>query len=650
MARGKKLELADGRTKAVCQRLEFYSPPERGELIGFPDRPVELEMATGERIAAERVRFDSDHRMVFLDGAGSMRLPAGEYAEAAGSEGPTVITWQRLVEVVMGRRETPGAAEETADYLRQARFVGNVEAHQGETRSLRADEMLVTFHEPRTSDDPVNRIAGLVATGKAELADTGTGEYIRADKLEVFMSPLSEQRVYQRRVMATGNVSARQEQVQLGSQELAINFAPLPDEKTNQIEIKATRLDAAGAVSIIDSSGDEPVSAEAERITADPIAGTATLIGRPAKVTQKDKVIHGEKITIDEPADEASVSGRGQLWFSTDTDLSGRKLDSPVPVRVGWTRSLEYDGGKRIAVFSGGVSLKMLGDSLECGRMSVEFAPSEGAATRPAPAGEATPDRRSAWETEFAARKITMVRAAEKVRLESVTRDENGLLSRRLSMRSDQVVFHATAKTLRSERPGWMMSEDYRSPREDASRRTGRSRFARYVSRPSQTTFRWGKSMTMDRAGSIVEVRMDGKVEMIHRAGRDVVVTKQLKSRLAPWGRLQRGRNMVLDCDSMLAEFDQAQEDAAAQSAGSDLGRLERFEANGNVNLVDDADKRVDSTRPEKPWTPSRARPSSGTPTRTASRSKRPRSTGAARAHRTSFMEPLRRPSRSSVT
>ena len=91
-------------------------------------------------------------------------------------------------------------------------------------------------------------------------------------------------------------------------------------------------------------------------------------------------------------------------------------------------------------------------------------------------------------------------------------------------------------------------------------------------------------------------VTMSGPVTMWHRSGRQMVLTDKLHVR--PWGALPAGRNLVMNCDSMVAEFGPRSEDETATvdeaAGGPRLGRLEFFHATGKVHAVDDVAERVE--------------------------------------------------------
>ncbi len=594
-ATGKKLTLSDGKATAVCRKLEFRSPGRGGMLIGTPDEPVKLKMASGENITVPKIRFNrfnNDTTVVYLDGAGEMHLPENAAASlnlaGADDEQPekkkgeaVTIRWTEKVEALLGRREVKTeTGVENEDFLRWAVFVGKVNVQQGETQSLKTDKLTARFHQPASSDEKANRMASLYADGNVNMNDTKSGEYIKSQTLDVQMSGPDEEKAYARKVVATGDVSAMQEKREINASEsMTITFAPQKDKKTGKIEIKPQQLDAVGDVRIIDRSEKDVVFINAETLTSDLSAKTATLKGKgkPATVRQKDNIIRGRKILFDQAKESANVAGAGSLRFYTDTDISGNKSDKPRPMDIAWDDEMDYQGKERTAIITGAVNLKMSGDELKCGKMTVIFTePEDDVTTRLAA------ETKPAEFVSFRPQKIKTVTAEKKVRMESQRADKDGFLLQRVRLRSERVIYNVDLGVLQCPQAGTLSAEDYRPPEK---KKAGRQRddLAGSIDRPSQSAFRWSKSMTMNQTSRTVV--MTGKVRMVHRSGGNVVLAKKLNVR--PWGKLPEGRNTVLDCEKMNAQFAAPDKTDAASASGPAVGALNLFDATGDVNLED---------------------------------------------------------------
>lgn len=623
-ATGARLELAKGDSKAICRSFEFYSrpqarpdlPPRRwGKLLSAAEKPVRLEMEDGSWFAAPEIRFDQASTTVDFTGPGQMHLPAsagGGLGEAAEG-GELTIEWAKSVAISFGELEvvTPEGKGST-DYLRRADFAGDVRVRQG-ARALRADELAAVFHEPREPTDPINRVSTLSAAGGVHMQDERTGDYIRSDWLEVMMSQPGEgKQARPRWATAKGNVSARQKQTDLAARELTVTFGPVSGSTSEAVEPK--RLDASGAVKIVDRSGAEPVTAEAESLTTDPVAKTATLFGKPdapATVTHKDYYIEGAKVFLkqsQQASDDlqtATVTGAGKLRFYAEEDLSGNKADQPVGVQISWKKELKYEQAS--ALIDGTVLLKTGvdvatgaeaeagGDELACERLTVQFAtPAE--TEGPASAEGAVGRARTPGE-EFRARKIALVRAAkgtQKVRFQSQRKQEGKFLLSRITLWSDELVYDPDARRLVSPGPGQLQLEDYRQPKDKAAEKAADILGGGEPERPSQTGFGWSKSMDLqeNEAQKEYAATMSGKVVMVHRTGTQVLLKDRLD--VQPWPSLPAGRITVLNCENLKAHFDAGDEMATTAPseapAGPRVGPLKLFDADTDVHLRDTAE------------------------------------------------------------
>ncbi len=606
MAVGPRLELADDASTAACRRFEFTSPPQRGKLIGAPGRPAELRMSDGSWITVPLVSFERDSEVVRLEGPGTMVLPpeTGRQIAEAGAGQPLTITWKQSVDVSFGQLPAERSGQEGGDYLRQAVFAGDVLVRQGLVRTLKAQKLTAVFHEPQKPADPVNRVASLAAGGKVEMLEAESGDFVRCDELNVRMTMPGEGPLQPRWANAKGNVSARQRQTDVTAGELTMTFGPAKGSKGRETYQPQT-LDASGEVSITDLSAEQPMRAGAETLSGDLAGGTATLTGKPAWIRYTDNYIEGLTIFIQQSPEgdgglkNASVTGAGKMRFYAKEDLSGNVAREPIPVQIAWSRSLLYD--ERQALFDGQVELltgvdmatgapgKTGGDSLAANRLNVVLEPPEPAASRPStrPAG------RTAFrpaEADFALRKIAMVIADGEVRFQSQRNDPEGFLLSRATLWSEQLVWHTAARKVKCSKPGRLQLEDYRPPLPPRQGGGGLPLDGGKVQRPSQSFFEWAKSLDMEESAGGFLVSMAGQVRMEHRTGRELLMKEQLHVR--PWEQLPVGRNTVLNCQHLLAQFGPTESKVpttapATEESGPRLGPLELFDASDEVFLRD---------------------------------------------------------------
>jgi hypothetical protein len=614
-ARGDRMVLADAEIRAVCDGFSYDARAQTGRLVGGAE-PVRLAVASGERMSAPVVRLDRRAGQVHFDGAGSMRMRAsqegvaalGQQPEQAAGDRMLTVEWERSVVARFGRQEylSPGPdGPDGREFLHNATFSGEVDCRFGDRQSLRADRVLVEFRPPRSAQDEANRLSSLSAAGRVHLRDGQSGDFIKTESLVVSLAEEPDGRVYPTRADAAGDVRARQETTGIESEKLTVLFA-LEDDPAggDRRLVRPWRLEAAGAVHVADRTEDGRIVARADTLSSNLQRRTARLRGKGSRLTQfspegKENVLAGEDILLRQDGESAVVTGPGSLRFWTDSDLSGNRTDRPRPVDLTWKRQLEYSGRQRRAVVRGDVRMATAEDELSCGALRVLFEkdrPDEpGPASRPAgeaavaataPAASTRPSADDALRT----RGIAMVMADEEVKMASVRRDADGLLLRRLLLRGEQVVYEAQARRLNCIGAGTMVVEDYRPPKKGDDRDGPAAEVPSTVDRPSQSAFRWAKSMDLDQARRLV--RMSGKVRMAHRSGAKVALKEKLN--VPEWSELPPGRHTVLSCERMLAQFAapddgpaSATASAEAGAAGPRVGRLELFDARRDVNLKD---------------------------------------------------------------
>ncbi len=620
-AKGKRIELADGDSKGVCKSFEVHSPEQRGELVGTDDQPVVLTLPTGERVTSRLVRFHMVNREARLDGPGTMLLPSGsETAITRKPDGPAAtataaedqqlaISWQQGVELAFGRQEAT-AGSKRREYLRTARFIGGVRARQAETQSLKAGELLVKFKEPTGPDDKLNQAESVHASGGVRLDDTVSGDYIAAETLDVDMVLTAEGKTVPSEARASGTVTARQENTDIAADRLGVTFAygtDPKDPKDTKRRIRPTELNAAGHVKITDHGDpdkvtglrdpDELIVATADTLATDIAARTATLTGKMATVTQKDNIVSGEEIFLDQNGEAAAVTGAGKLRFYSDTDISGNKTKTPRPVNIAWAKGMTFSGKARQATIFGGVKLVTAGDTMECEHLTVDFEPPE-QTPEPTTMPTTRPAGRVKVESErFRAQRIKQVTARKDVRLESVRKDADGYLQYRVMLKTPKLLTYGPkAKQIDCTGPGTLSVEDYQAPKKKAAAGDrGDVLELGSMARPSQSAFEWSDSMMMNQQDYLVH--MTGDVKLAHRSGQKVLLSKRLSIR--PFAEaLPPGRMTMLVCDALLAKF--AEPEGAARPAGVDPVRgplsgprsvdLILFDAKGvksDVNLTD---------------------------------------------------------------
>jgi len=608
IATGQRVTLSDSESTASCANFTYNNASQTGVLTGDDKHAAELLTAQNERIVSQLIQFDRARGEAKLTGKGYMIRqiaqadPDGEVPTSRPATQPATqpadqpdrIDWSKSVLAIFGTEQRVVDGKITKkQYIKETTFLGDVKLKQGKT-----------------------------------------GDFVNCDKLQVWMARTSAGSVQPQKALATGNAYARQEGSDIRADEITVTFKEAPGTKAAGGErvsqrVKPSTLLAVGNVKVNDDRGKEPVSATADRLESDIIARTADLTGSMARLTQGKNTLAGRKIQLRqerltfkkpgkgdvvETRQYAKVIGKGNMKFMTDKDMSGRTLSKSRPIKIAWTKSMDYHPKEVIggvarehsaADFKGDVTVDSGEDHMECQDMEALFAeptrrPSGAPTTAPAAPtlleGGQTPG--PVTMANYSQRKLIRLTAEEKVVLTSHRRDPNDALTRRVRLEGKHLVYNTLSGIVNMDEPGRMIAEDYRKPLPGAQADAGNTQS---IERPMLTVFDWRDSMELSQKERVVI--MKGKVAMIHRSGAFVLpMIKGLKT--PDYGKnVPPGRKTNLRCDEMLARFDppKAIKATATQPAtgpadpfdvGPKIGPLKLFNATGNVNLTD-GDKQV---------------------------------------------------------
>ena len=163
-------------------------------------------------------------------------------------------------------------------------------------------------------------------------------------------------------------------------------------------------------------------------------------------------------------------------------------------------------------------------------------------------------------------------------------------LQRRMDLRGDQILYNVVTDDIYVNGAGSFLTEDYRLPEKktDEKREGGVPGMEGDLERPSQTLFKWEKSLYLNQKDRHVNLRQG--VNMIHRSGNQLLKMKGLKTE--EFGELETGRISNLRCEELDAWFDAPEKkrptlkpDAGVSlvDAGPRFGPLKMFSATGEV-------------------------------------------------------------------
>ena len=589
-ASGPQVVLSDPRATAACGEFLFRYPQRAGHLKGAGETPVRLVLGEGADVICRQIRFRPDTGFAYLDGAGHMArrfeegLPQARAIELIETEEPDRppegdrITWGRNVVLRFSERRVRrgDGSPATRQFIDHADFHENVVLRQG---------------------------------------DDANADFVQCDLLRVHMARGRHTSAYPREAVATGNVKARQEGTDLSARAVTVRFVErAPGAAPGRGDfgrVQPAFLLADGDVRLSDrrDPNGDPLEASADRVESDLIQRTAVLAGTPARIAQGPNRLVGPVIRLDQREGAAVAEGTGELHFLSSRDINGNRLAKPRPVRVAWTKGMAFQGERRTGSFRGDVALDSGKDQVRCQNMELIFTKAEPAsrpatrpasrpATRPASRPSTRPGRsrrrdRLAVDMErYSRRKISMILADKDVALRSRREDEKGRLLRRIQLAGDRLIYDADWARMTMLGHGTFVAEDYGKPK--PRKAAGTTGVVAAVGRPSQTAFQWHKSMQFSQDKRLVILH--GDVQMVHKSGREIILTDQLNVPRDTWGELTEGRRTILACDEMLAQFGEPAKASTTQPTqpardvlqeGPNLGPLEIFRATKNVNLKD---------------------------------------------------------------
>jgi len=567
-AKGKRIVWQSESMASVCSRFTVRQRPVGEKLVqtvhlaGAAEAPIRLAMAAssgGQRIRCSEITFMRDGGRADLKGPGRILMPPDEDQV----EDPV------LALALDALSDPPGSDRVTWG----GRLAATFEDVRGRDKTGKAERRRV--------------ITGATFTDKVELAQAGTGDYVRCDEtLQVWMARGAgkdgKQRTYPSRAKAIGNVRARQEGRDISADEMDVEFAQRdgkdkaaadPEKEKKGLSVRPVRLVAVGRVRISDTRGKTPLVASADKLTTNLLDEKAVLEGVPAEVVQGDSSLRGKTIHLDQASESLVVVGGGRLRFKTDRDLDGKTLTTPRPLVATWSRQMTFAGKKDAASLIGDVNVTSGDDQITCGEMDLAFEKTA------RPAAAAAPGK--AADLGLDKRRLKTIVCRRAVSMKRVVNDADGRLIQRMRLTGEHLTYDAGAAAdsraakMTVSGPGTMSMEDYKPP------------VGKAPAMPSQALFVWKRGMAFSQTDR--QVVLHGGVTMVNRTGNRIVLADRLN--VAGLGKLPPGRNVRLACEKMTATFGDSKPDEPAKAVKPTgavaLGQLRRFRAVGQVDLAE---------------------------------------------------------------
>lgn len=560
LAKGREILLYEKDTKARCTEFHFQSPEQTGWLKGTKGSPVKLTRAD-DVIAGRKgadtpavVKFGARSRLVKFVGSGYMSRPT-KSKRPADANTPASAASSGLSDRITWTDSldaTFGEREVTGDD-------GKVESEAYIEKA--------TFH------------------GDVTMTEAGSDDSTRSDHLDVFMAEGTD-KPYPSRAVARGNVLAIRDGTELYTDKATIQFRQLLQATPDGMAptVKPTELLAEGNVHLDNEA--EDVHLVADHLKADLLA---------------------EVITI---------KGSGTINGVTRTDLEGRELDQPRPIKISWEEQLEFFAKDKVADILGAATFQSNDDQMRGDKMRIWFEDlskdDKSDADGEDDSGKSRFDM-SQWRRQRM--RITVVRVEDNVNMTRLVRGDDGktIVQRQILDDCEHLVYDARRNGMDVIGGGTFQAEDYNPPAgKDEKAQNGEAGGSSFrAETPWQTMFKWSRGMRLSMGkpkaqmtgdvldepnviGTVLEAT--GDVLMVHRSGDKLVLLEQLRHRYgSSWPeKLPEGRAISLECEKLLAKF--AGGDDAAESQpkgkvdfwgdGTKVGPLEFFKATGSVALA----------------------------------------------------------------
>jgi hypothetical protein len=358
-----RLHDAEAEAEAEAQRLLYRTANRRVELEGAPSVPLvmrspQLEL-TGERFWMSELTATGG-----FTGPGTLTLPdatstraADDPDTSAGSRsddgGDLTIAWQDTLDLDFAEI---GGGGMNVGRLRSARFDGEVDVRSTELL-MDAEQLTVAFAEDAAGEADIESIVA----EQARLRDPDDRGAIECDHLDLALEPGVDGRATPRRLVATGNVAASDEEQVMWAERLEVTFLDDP----SSAEASSTRtLDwtgggrvdtvlATGGVLVLTADG---ARAFADRFEADARRESGALLGDEVLVAREGLLMErGTRVEFDRASETARWMGPGIARVFPEPVIGDerRPLERPIvpddapnaEMTASWASSMRFDSG-----------------------------------------------------------------------------------------------------------------------------------------------------------------------------------------------------------------------------------------------------------------------------------------------------------------
>lgn len=594
--------------------------------------PARLGESSGESSgdASTDIRFDELAELTLgkhiieriIPDTGDIVKTESEYMSAASfsgavrmAQGSNLISGD-TVKMSFDPPTTPGAF---AENIRTIDAKGSVTMTRGDDR-ISADELSILL-APAPDGRALPRL--LDALGHV-IVRQGTRTITAGERISAVMIPVIEPKP------AFDMVAARFKALRAGVDPNTVDWQRVRGEYEQQVSytVGLETFDARGGVTAYDSTGG--LDLVADSLTCDfTDGGTVDRIriigptGQPAHVAFGERSVTAHRIDVDLGDERIDVDGAGEITMVTYRGLDGSISDSPQHVNIAWTEAMSFRGAANTARFAGqvrAVSRRSHGSpptllthllkrdepvtietsTFEADSLVIDFVdrdpkPTQQSTLRDqwwvfAPLVERITKPSQSPLPRFSKEPVTVV-ARDNVSIKFTNTDPlSGRVDSRIYLAASRMTVDLRAKLLTTPVSGTLLIENYKISESD--QRVVNPRSAPFASAagnlPSQTYIEWADSMSLDARQTRAEFL--GDVLLDYRSGMKIALLDELAMAytFVPPSGSTVGRQTVLTCESLVAEFGGAEAQSSSGGDGIKVKDIRRFEASGGVYLEDD--------------------------------------------------------------
>jgi len=383
----------DGVREITAAKLRYHKSKDSVELESDTYHNVRVKDPLMGELMARQMRYvlhaDKADKL-YLAGPGRMDVPQSVlHKEKAGTAGPVVVSWEKMMEVDVVRGVGGNGGEKEKWSIKHALLTGDVWVRNpgltgiGDAYELNADTLdlrLTQMNATKVALEHMTATAAKIRAARQRAAFNVLPQGLAADKLDV-----STIAGVPSKMVAVGNVVAwtygdqsdfskelggAAKKTELDKQTLYASKMEAvlePKEKGEKEDVelgtntRVKSMTATDGVKVeLEGIGAVVTARSLVADPADPKTGKARLLGdkeTPVLITMGDDQITSLEMLFDQKSQSIEIPCAGEFTF-VEKKENGEKS---APVRISWSEKMTYDRASRQAQFMGNVGVEMDG-------------------------------------------------------------------------------------------------------------------------------------------------------------------------------------------------------------------------------------------------------------------------------------------------